>query len=252
MARSVQFDSGQLKLLAARVAAAILLATSIAACSASTTGYTTELDTTGGLTSGSSVTHGGTTIGSVTATSSKINGDYDVDFDVENQFTGDIHHDSIVVLHSEGGSPSLDVYNADPTSPQAAPGAKLTGVSSQRELAAVLASKSISSLATGLSGVSGALSAGAPGSTPPLSGQSVLDQFQRDLATLQNQASNSGPATAATAGQLNSITQQTRALEQELIKQGNSPQAAQLRDALNRLTRSLANPPAPPPAAPTP
>jgi hypothetical protein len=81
----------------------------------------------------------------------------------------------------------------------------------------------------------------------------VLDQFQKNLAAIQNQAASSGPATAAAAGQLNSITRQTQQLEQELIRQGNSAQAQQLRDALNKLTHALASPaPSAPPLPPAP
>jgi len=264
---------------AARIGAALLLSAALAACSPSANTYTTELDTTGGLTAGSAVTHGGTTIGSVTGTSSKINGDYDVDFDVQNDFAGAVHHDSIAVLHTDTGAPTIDIYNTDPNSPPADPGAKITGVSSQRELAALLASKSISSFATGLSGMMGAMSTAPPAgsvspgaavspgtagssgasggpTTPPVSAQSALDQFQKDLSTIQNQTANAGPATAASAAQLNSITQQTQQIENQLIQQGNSAQANQLRDALNKLTQTLANPPTPAapalPAAPTP
>jgi septal ring factor EnvC (AmiA/AmiB activator) len=122
-------------------------------------------------------------------------------------------------------------------------------VSSQRELAALLASRGLAGFAAGLSGMMGALSPGA-GTYGTSNGSPVLDQLQKDLAALQNQAVNSGPATAATAGQLKTLTQQAQQLQQQLIQQGNSPQAQKLRDQLNQLMQTLAAPPAP--AAPPP
>ncbi|HTW90040.1 MAG TPA: MlaD family protein [Candidatus Binataceae bacterium] len=215
------------------------------ASGASGVGYVTELDTTHGLASGSPVTYGAKTVGSVTGLGWKLNGDSKVNFEVQNDYATRVHEDSIMVLHADTGPPALDLYSPNPSSPVAAPGAKIDGASSQGELSAMLAARGLSSIL----GAAGALSSApsAPGSSPT-SPAMTLDQIQRQLAAVQAQAAANGSAnTAATAAQLRSLNQQVEALRQEIIKQGTSPQAQQLRDQIDQLAHTLTTPIAPPP-----
>lgn len=207
--------------------------------------YVTELDTTHGLASGSPVTYGGTTVGSVSGLGWKLNGDSKIDFEVQDDYATRVHQDSIMVLHADTGPPALDLYSPNPNSPVAAPGAKIDGASSQGELSAMLAARGLSSIL----GAAGALSSvpSAPGALPT-SPAMTLDQLQRQLAAVQAQAAANGPVnTAATAAQLHSLNQQVQTLQQEMIKQGTSPQAQQLRDEIDQLAHTLTTPMTPPP-----
>lgn len=227
----------------------VCLAT-LSGCGASASGasavsYVTELDATHGLTSGSPVTYGGATVGSVTGTGWKLNGDSKIDFEVQNDYALRVHQDSIMVLRADA-APQLELYSPNPNSPVAAPGAKIDGASSSGELSAMLAARGFSSLI----GAAGALSSvpPAPGS-PPASPAMTLDQLQKQLAAVQAQAAaNSSANTAATAAQLQALNQQVQTLQQEIIKQGNSPQAQQLRDEIDQLAHTLTTPMTPPPS----
>lgn len=230
----------------AGLAGALMLAALAAGCAPSGLNFTTELDATDGLASGSAVTHAGATIGSVTGLSSMLNGDSEVTFNVADRYGDSVHQDSIAVLRSDHGPPSLDVYNPDPMAPAAASGSRIQGASSQRELAMLLAGRGLAGFATSLSGMLAALSTTAPGAPPFPAGLSALDQLQRALAAWQAQAAANGATTAAaSAAQLQAINQQARALEQELIRQGQTAQAQKLRDEINRLMGTLSPPPNP-------
>ncbi len=215
------------------------------ASGASAVSYVTELDATRGLASGAPVIYGGTTIGSVTGIGWKLNGDSKIDFEVQYDYATRVHQDSIMVLRSDTGPPELDLYSPNPSSPVAASGAKIDGASSQGELSAMLAARGFSSIL----GAAGALSSvpPAPGS-PPTSPPMTLGQLQKQLAAVQAQAAANGSAnTTATAAQLHSLNQQVQTLQQELIKQGASPQAQQLRDEIDQLAHTLTTPMTPPP-----
>ncbi len=229
----------------------------LSGCSASASGasavsFVTELDTANGLASGAPVTYGGNPIGSVSGIGWKLNGNSQVSFDVQYEYAQNVHQDSIMVLHSDAGPPALDLYNPSPQGAVARHGSKIDGVSSQRELAAILAARGASAVTSALAGVAGALGSaptapGAPPGTPPAV---TIDQLQRQLAAVQAQAAANGSAnTAATAAQLHSLNQQVQTLQQELIRQGSSPQAQQLRDEIDKLAHTLTTPPALPPSS---
>jgi ABC-type transporter Mla subunit MlaD len=231
---------------------AMLAGCSLIAPNTAAVSYNTELDTIGGLGAGSPVIYAGKPIGSVTSIGWKFNGDSKVNFEVQDQYASDVHQDSIMVLHADTMPPALDLYNSNPSSPAAAPGSKIDGASSQRELAAIIAAHGVSALTSSLVGVTGALSSvpsapGSPSAAPPAV---TIDQLQKELAAVQAQANANGSAnTAATAAQLQSLNQQIQSLQQALIKQGSSPQAQQLRDEINQLARTLATPMTPPSAS---
>lgn len=233
-----------LGLAAAMAALAMLSGCAANASGASAVGFVTELDQTDGLANGAPVTYGGDTIGSVTGLGWKLNGDTKVEFDVQSQYATNVHQDSIMVLHAERTPPALELYNANPSGPAAAPGAKIDGASSQRELAALLGARGVAAMTSSLAGMMGALGAAAPGAPPPTA---TLDQLQRQLAALQAQAAARGSAnTAATAAQLHALNQQVQSLQQQAAALGASPQAQQLRDEVNQLAHTLTTPPPPP------
>ncbi|GEM_PF-1656994 len=224
---------------------AMLSGCAASASGASTIGFTTELDSTTGLAAGSPVTYDGRTIGSVSDIGWKLNGDSKVSFEVQYPEAQNVHQDSIMVLHSDAMPPALDLYNPSPNGAVAMPGSKIDGVSSQRELAALIGARGFSAVTSSLVGVAGALGS-APGASPPAM---TLDQLQRELAAVQAQAkANAAPNTAATAAQLQALNQQVQSLQQQMVTLGSSPQAQQLRDQINQLAHTLSTLPAPPPS----
>jgi len=214
------------------------------ASGASAVSYVTELDATHGLASGSPVIYGGAPVGSVTGIGWKLNGDSQIDFEVNYDAALRVHQDSIMVLRADP-VPSLELYSPNPGSPVAAPGAKINGASSPGELSAMLAARGFSSILSAASALSSVPSV--PGS-PPVAAAMTLDQLQKQLAALQAQATTNGSAnTAATAAQIQALNQQVQTLRQEMIKQGNSPQAQQLRNEIDQLAHTLTTPMTPPP-----
>ena len=216
------------------------------ASGASTIGFVTELDATNGLAVGSPVTYAGNTVGSVSDIGWKLNGDSKVSFDVQYEYAQKVHQDSIMVLRSDVGPPSLELYDPSPNGAIAMPGTKIDGVSTQRELAALLAARGFTSVASTMAGVAGALGStpGASGAPPPAV---TIDQLQRELAAIQAQAAANGSAnTAATAAQLHALNQQMQSLKQQMTTLGASPQAQQLRNEIDQMARTLSTPPPPP------
>ncbi|MGH7905710.1 MAG: MlaD family protein [Candidatus Binataceae bacterium] len=149
------------------VAMALMLAATLAGCGSSAAHFTTELDSTGALANGSAVTHAGTPIGSVTGIGWMLNGDSKVSFDVGNGYSDVIHTDSIAVLQNSAGASSLNIHNPNPMSPIAASGSRIAGASSQRELAALMATRGLVGFASSLSGMIGALNVASSGAGSP-------------------------------------------------------------------------------------
>jgi ABC-type transporter Mla subunit MlaD len=230
------------------VSVAILAGCGASASGASAVSYVTELDATHGLASGSPVTYGGDTIGSVTGIGWKLNGDSEINFEVQYDAALRVHQDSIMVLRTDSGSPTLDLYSPSPSSPVAAPGAKIDGASSQGELSAMLAARGFSSILGAAAALGSVPSAAGSTGTPPAA--MTLDQLQKQLAILQAQAVANGAATtAASAAQLHSLNQQVQTLQQQVVRLGNSPQAQQLRDEIDKLAHTLTTAPIPPPSS---
>jgi ABC-type transporter Mla subunit MlaD len=207
--------------------------------------FNTELSNADSLTPGDPVTNLGATIGSVASVSPLPDGNSGVAFDIDHSDARLVQQDSIMVLRHNNG-PSLELLNTNPISLRAPAGATIEGAANDQEADLLVATR-MPGFNAGLATIAGAV--GAVAGTPPGAATApAANALQKQLNAVQNwYAANGTRNLAATAQQLQKINQSAAALERELINQGRSAQAQQLRDQIDQLTRTLAGYAAPPP-----
>jgi ABC-type transporter Mla subunit MlaD len=223
------------------IIAAILLCAAAAGCAP--VRYSSELTAPDGLGPGDPVINLGATIGSVAAVSPLPDGNSAVAFDVDHSDARLVMQDSIMVLHNDAGGPNLELLNPNPFSVRAPAGATIVGASNDNEANLLLASRGLAGLGTSLPAIASALGAMPPGTaTGPAAATA-----QQQLGAIQNWYAAYGARNAAAAAQqLQQINQSAAALERELVNQGHSAQAQQLRQQIEQLGHTLTT--APPPA----
>jgi hypothetical protein len=221
-----------------------ILAALLSACAS--VRFNTELSSADGLMAGDPVTSLGATIGSVASVNPLPDGNSGVAFDVDHSDARLVLEDSIIVLRNDNG-PSLEVLNTNPISLRAPAGAALEGAANEQEANLLVASR-MPGFNAGLAVISGAM--GAVVAMPPGAATApAATALQQQLNTMQNwYAANGTRNAAAAAQQLHQINQSAAALERQLINQGRSAQAQQLRYEIEQLARTLAG--APPPSSP--
>jgi hypothetical protein len=208
--------------------------------------FNTELSSIDGLAPGDPVTSLGATIGSVASVNTLSDGNSGVAFDVDHSDARLVLQDSIMVLRNDNG-PSLELLNTNPISLRAPAGATIQGAANEQEANLLVASR-MPGFNVGLATIAGAM--GAIGGMPPGTATApAAIALQQQLNAMQNwYAANGTRNAAAVAQQLRQINQSAAALERQLINQGRSAQAQQLRDQIDQLARTLAG--APPPSSP--
>jgi hypothetical protein len=222
-----------------------ILAALLSACAPAR--FNTELSSTDNLSPGNPVTTLGTTIGSVASVSPLPDGNSAVAFDVDHSDARLVLEDSIIVLRHDNG-PGLEVLNTNPISLRAPAGATLEGAANEQQTNLLVASR-MPGFNTGLGAISAAL--GAAAAMPPGAATApAATTLQQQLNALQNwYVANGARNTAAAVQQLQQINQSAAALERQLLNQGRSAQAQQLKDEIDQLTKTLAGytlPPSPP------
>jgi hypothetical protein len=207
--------------------------------------FNTELSSADSLAPGDPVTNLGTTIGSVASVSSLPDGDSGVAFDINHSDARLVLQDSIMVLSGDK-NPSLELLNTNPISLQAPAGATIEGAANEQEANLLVASR-MPGFSAGLAAMAGAIGAVA-GMPPGAATAPATSALQQQLNNVQNwYAANGARNAVAIAQQLQQINQSAAALERQLINQGRSAQAQQLRDQIDQLARTLAG--APPPSS---
>ena len=211
--------------------------------------YNTELTAPDGLGPGDPVTNLGATIGSVAAVAPLADGNSGVSFDVDHSDARLVMQDSMMILHNDPAGPHLELLNPNPFSVRAPAGATIVGASNDNETNLLLASRGLAGMGTSLPAIASALGATPPGAATGPAAATVQNQ----LGAIQNwYAAYGASSAAATAQQLQQINQSAAALERELVNQGRSAQAQQLRQQIEQLGRTLTTLPPPsgyPPSA---
>lgn len=223
---------------------AAIFVTFLAACAP--VRFNTELTSTDSLATGDSVTNLGARIGSVASITPLPDGNSGVAFDVDHSDARLVLQDSIVVLRNDNG-PSLELLNTNPISLRAPAGATIEGAANEQEANLLVASR-MPGFNTGLAAVAGGI--GPVAAMPPGAATApAVTALQQQLNAIQNwYAINGARNTAAVTQQLQQMNQSAAALERQLINQGRSAQAQQLRNEVEQLARTLAG--APPSSSP--
>jgi hypothetical protein len=147
-------------------------------------------------------------------------------------------------LRNDNGA-SLELVNTNPISLRAPAGATIEGAANEQEASLLVASR-MPGFNAGLATIAGAMGTVA-GMQPGSATAPAANALQQQLNAMQNwYAANGARNTAALAQQLQQINQSAAALERQLINQGRSVQAQQLRDQIDQLARTLAGAPPPP------
>jgi hypothetical protein len=207
--------------------------------------FNTELSSANSLSPGDPVTNLGATIGSVANVNPLPDGNSGVAFDIDHSDARLVLQDSIIILRNDNG-PSLEVLNANPISLRAPAGATIEGAANEQEANLLVASR-MPGFNAGFAAIAGAMGTAA-GMQPGAATAPAANALQQQLNAMQNwYAANGARNTAAVAQQLQQINQSAAALERQLINQGRSVQAQQLRDQIDQLARTLAGTPPPSP-----
>ncbi len=224
---------------AIRAIVAALFAALLISCSP--VRFNTELSSTGNLAPGDPVTSLGARIGSVASISSLPDGNSRVDFDVAHPDARLVLQDSIMVLRP-GKSSSLELLNTNPISLRAPAGATIEGAANEQEANLLVASR-MPGFSAGLAAIASA--AGTMAAVPPGAATGpAANALQQQLNAVQNWYVINGTRNAAAlAQQLRQINQSAAALERQLINQGRTAQAQQLRDQIDQLLRTLSGAP---------
>jgi hypothetical protein len=225
----------------ARLAAIVLFVSGLVACSPAAARFTTELGAPDDLSAGDPVVHAGTQIGDVTDVNPLAYGSSEVSFDVDRRDASLVLQDSIMVLDAPAGS--LDLRNPNPMSPVAAPGSRIAGASSEAEAKAIEAAQGAANYAMGLAQMLAALgpassSAGGPAALAPL--------IQQLLALQQSIALGAYAGSPAGRRELRELASRLETVRRELMRRGNTAQAHQLKDEIDRLLAAAGAPLAPP------
>jgi ABC-type transporter Mla subunit MlaD len=215
-------------------------------CACAPVRFNTELSSSDSLAPGDPVTNLGATIGSVANVSPLADGNSGVTFEVDHSDARLVLQDSIMVLRKDKGA-SLELLNTNPISLRAPEGASVEGAANEQEADLLVASR-MPGFQAGLATMAGAL--GAVAAMPPGAATApAANALQQQLNTMQNwYAANGARNVAAAAQQMQQINHSAAALERQLINQGRSAQAQQLRYQIEQLARTLAG--APPPSSP--
>jgi hypothetical protein len=221
------------------LAFALLLAAG--GCAASPARFYTELTRPGALGAGSPVVNLGSPIGSVSKVWPLSDGNSGVAFDVNRADADAIRRDSVMVLRDDPGGASLDVMNANPSSPTASPGTQIDGASSQSDANSLVAARN---LAAGVPAIAMMLSAPGTGGAAALNVSPSWLALQQQIAMLQSQLLIAGVNNAGFAAQqLQQLNHNAIALERQLVAAGHSAEAEQLRRQVNALANTLTTPP---------
>ena len=228
-----------------RFALAIVLATALAACSNPPAQFTTQLDRGGGIGPGDPVVHGAARIGEVTGVSPLSDGDTEVSFQVQGDYTNEVHQDAIMLLNAQPGTPSLEVLNQDAMSSKAQPGMRLDGATDMNQVQLIMMSRGPGSLATALSNASGAF----PGSNivqPSTTTQQMQQMFSQITQQTAAMAMAMSPPTRADVAAMQS---DAKAVERQFNRNGKPDQAGRVQDQMNQIqnTYGIKVTPAPPP-----
>ena len=218
---------------------ATLLAVLVSGCAP--VRFNTELSNRDSLVPGDPVTSLGATIGSVDSVNPLPDGNSGVAFDIDHSDARLVLEDSIIVLRDDK-SPSLELLNTNPISLRAPAGATIEGAANEQEFDLLIASR-MPGFQAGLAAIAGA--SGAVAAVPPGAATApAANVVQQQLNAVQNWYTANGTRNvAAMAQQLQQINQSAAALERQLINQGHSAQAQQLRDQIDQLARTLAGAP---------
>jgi hypothetical protein len=221
--------------------AAIAILTA-AGCTGQSARFYTELSQPGRLAGGSPVYNFGSSIGSVASVNRLADGNSGVAFDVNRADASAIRRDSIMVLHDDPAGASLDVMNADPSSPPASPGTQIDGASNQNDANMLIAAKNVAATAPAIAMM---LSATGSGGAASVNTSPAWLLLQQQMIALQSQYLMAGMRNATVAAQqLQQITQNAAALERQLLAAGHSAEAERLRRQIEALSRALTTPPA--------
>jgi MlaD protein len=203
--------------------------------------FNTELSNSDSLAPGDPVTNLGATIGSVAGVNPLPDGNSGVAFDIDHSDARLVLQDSIIVLRNDK-SPGLELLNTDPISVRAPAGATIEGAANEQEANLLVASR-MPGFNAGLAAIVGAT--GAVAAVPPgVATAPTASALQQQLNAVQSwYAANGARNVAAVGQQLQQINQSAAALERQLINQGHTAQAQQLRDQIDQLARTLAGGP---------
>ncbi|HKD68335.1 MAG TPA: hypothetical protein VKB84_15925 [Candidatus Binataceae bacterium] len=204
--------------------------------------FSTQLDISGGIGPGDPVTHVGATIGRVTGVAPISGGDSEIGFEVDHSHAGEIREDTIMVLSSNNGEPSLDAFNSEVMSPAAPSGFPLDGASSQTELQLFLSARGgpgnygqmFADFIKPLNPASGPPAAPSPAEVQM---QNLLTQFsQRTVAA----AAASSPATHA---QLDQMRRDAEGVMRQLRRNGKTAEADRLQQQVDVTLSGVGAPP---------
>ncbi len=222
--------------------AAIVLSVAFTACATSQgVHYSTTLGAPDGLTAGDPVTHAGAQIGQVTGVRSSVYGSPTVNFEVNQNDSGLVHTDSMMVLKQAGESRELELDNPNALSPVAPAGAQLTGASSEAEANAIRMSRGLGSYAMGLAQFMSTVNTGP---NPPVNSAAAAAIMAQLFMLQQQAAANTYANNPAVRQQVYQLAQQLQSVQQQLAAAGRTAQAMQLQQQIQQLLNAA--PPAPP------
>jgi len=219
-------------------AGALVLATAVAAC-AQPSHFTTMLDRTGGLGPGDPVTHAGAVIGKITSVSPTGTGDSEVGIEIDPSHANIVCQDSIFMLSQLAGAPGLELSYTDPTAPPAPNGAFISGASNPAQAQMLIGARGEPSLAAAYGRLLGNLTGGAgPQPTSPTAMHMYNDLMALWQATVGAASANSPAART----QLDQVERDEQTVEHELIREGHTQEARNLRDEMNRFLATVGAP----------
>jgi hypothetical protein len=211
--------------------------------------YAAAFDSPGGIGPGDPVTHAGASIGHVTRVTPSAVGDSSVDFEVQPQYTGAIHQDSIMQLSGAGAAPSLEVINPDPASADAQNGALLFGASNQSQTQLLMSSLGPPSFVGKYANFFQGLSNSSPPAQPPATNTMLANQLMEIMRQTIGAAAAATGATPATRAQADQFRRDAAAVERQLAAHGRAAEAVRLRSEVEQMNAAAAAASAPPAAA---
>ena len=218
-----------------------------AACAQTPAQFTTMLDTTNGLGPGDPVTRGGSTIGQVLQVTPSSDGGSDVTFQIAGSDVSSVRTGSLLLLSQPGSPPALELSSTDPTAPSAIPGSFIAGASNDAQAEMLLAARGTPALSSEYQRLFNSMSAnGTPASS---TANDMLALWQAAIADAASSAAGISHPSMSPQEQIAKLQRDGKAVERELLREGQFQDAARVHQQVELLTRGMsASLPQPAPA----